>query len=112
MANALGVHSIETTEDMPNVMLDMCNINLCLCLFSLFQDIFETTLTEFHHSILYNSFLGIKGVKEVKKLDNIRSTSEHRQNLILSGYDTSSLHSSFESNSPIMRKALCLEDVS
>ena len=112
MTNALGVHGIETSEDMPHIMLDMCNLNLCLCLFSFFQDIFKTTLTEFHHSILYNSFLGIKAVKEVKKLDNIRSTFEHGQNLILSGYDTSSLHSSFQSNSPIMREALCFENVS
>ncbi len=65
MANTFGMHLCQTIEDLPDEVSYCLHWYRLFLLFSHAELVFQASLTELHHNVLYESLLLILRVKEV-----------------------------------------------
>ena len=98
MGDAKIMHVLQTIKDLTSVLLDKRHRYEVFAPVHLLDDIFEILLTIFKHGVLDDPLLGIDGIEEVQKLDNIVLAPEHVENFKFSGNDVASLLGPLQSN--------------
>jgi uncharacterized protein YlzI (FlbEa/FlbD family) len=73
MGDALGVHLLESIEDLPHVSFYLLHGHRLFVLLSVAQLVLKAAVAELHHSVLNELILCTHGVEEVNHLDDVRT---------------------------------------